>query len=87
MAKPNEKLAEALRALKKLQSKYSGVVESRDLKDAHRVILLDEGFLRQVMKGWYVCSNPRDTKGDSTAWYASFWSFLAGYLGKRFGKR
>lgn len=87
MTKPNEKLAEALRALKKLQGKYSGVVESRDLKDAHRAILLDEGFLRQVMKGWYVCSNPRDKKGDSTAWYASFWSFLSGYLGKRFGKR
>lgn len=39
------------------------------------------------MKGWYVCSNPRDGEGDSTAWFASFWAFLSGYLGKRFGKR
>jgi fido (protein-threonine AMPylation protein) len=87
MARPNGKLAEALRALKRLQAKHNGVIESGDLKDAHRVILVDEGFLRQVMKGWYVCSNPRDREGDSTAWYASFWSFVSGYLRKRFGKR
>lgn len=87
MARPNEKLAEALRALKRLQAKQNGVIESGDLKDAHRIILVDEGFLRQVMKGWYVCANPRDREGDSTAWYASFWSFVSGYLRKRFGKR
>lgn len=71
MARPNEKLAEALRALKRIQAKHKGVIESGDLKDAHRVILVDEGFLRQVMKGWYVCANPRDREGDSTVWYAS----------------
>lgn len=85
--KPNQKLAEALKVLKRLQDKHNGVVESGDLKDAHRVLLVEEGFLRQVMKGWYVCANPRDREGDSTAWYASFWPFLSGYLGKRFGKR
>ncbi len=87
MAKSNEKLAEALRALKRLQDKHNGVIESGDLKEAHRAILVEEGFLRQIMKGWYICANPRDREGDSTAWYASFWSFLSGYLGKRFGKR
>lgn len=87
MAKPNEKLAEALRALKRLQDKHNGVIESGDLKEAHRAILVEDGFLRQIMKGWYICANPRDREGDSTAWYASFWSFLSGYLGKRFGKR
>lgn len=87
MAKPNEKLAEALRALKKLQDKHNGVIESNDLKEAHRSILVGEGFLRPVMKGWYVCSNPSDSQGESTSWYASFWSFLAGYMNKRFGKR
>ncbi len=87
MAKPNQKLAEALKALKKLQGKHGGVIESHDLKEQHRALLVEEGFLRQVMKGWYVCSNPRDGEGDSTVWYASFWSFLSGYLGKRFGKR
>ena len=85
--KPNQKLAEALKALKRLQDKHRGVIDSGDLKEAQRVLLVEEGFLRFVMKGWYVCANPRDREGDSTAWYAGFWSFLAGYLGKRFGKR
>lgn len=87
MARPNEKLADALKALKKLQNKHSGVIESHDLKEQHRALLVEEGFLRQVMKGWYVCSNPKAGEGDSTIWYASFWPFLSGYLGKRFGKR
>jgi fido (protein-threonine AMPylation protein) len=87
MASPNQKLAEALRALKRLQAKQHGAIESGDLKDAHRLILVEEGFLRPVMKGWYVCSSPSDQNGDTTAWYASFWPFLSGYLKKRFGKR
>jgi len=84
--KPNQKLALALKSLKRLQDKQRGVIESTDLKDAERALLVEEGFLRPVMKGWYLCANPMDREGDSTAWYASFWSFLAGYLGKRFGK-
>lgn len=80
-------LAAALRALKRLQGKHHGVVESKDLADEHRVILIDTGFLRPVMKGWYICGNPADGGGDSTAWYASFWTFVLGYLSKRFGNR
>lgn len=83
----NRKLAEALKALRRVQDKHRGVIESGDLKEMHRVILVGEGFLLPAMKGWYLCANPRDREGGSTAWYASFWSFLSGYLGKRFGKR
>lgn len=82
-----QELAAALRKLKKLQDKHNGVVESRDLSARYRKLLVDTGFLRPVMKGWYVCANPGDSDGDSTAWYASYWAFLSGYLGKRFGKR
>ncbi len=59
MARPNEKLAEALKALKRLQGKYNGVIESGDLKDAHRAILVTEGFLRPVIKGWYSCQTEK----------------------------
>jgi hypothetical protein len=45
MAKPNEKLTKALRALKRLMDKYAGVIGPSDLKDAHRSILVEEGFL------------------------------------------
>lgn len=81
-------LTAALKTLKRLQERHSGVVEASDFKDdAQRAVLVDTGFLRPVIKGWYICSSPSDGEGDSTAWYASFWAFLSGYLGKRFGTR
>jgi len=81
------KLSESLKALKKLQDKHHGVIESKDLADSQRTLLLETGFIRSVMKGWYICSNPSDHDGDSTAWYANYWAFMSGYLAKRFGKR
>src|SRR5476649_455835 len=83
----SEKLAAALIALKKLEHKNKGVVESKDLRNEQRTILVSTGFLRRVIKGWYICTNPRDSDDVSTAWYASFWPFLSGYLSKRFRKR
>jgi fido (protein-threonine AMPylation protein) len=80
-------MADALRALKRLQDKHHGVVESKDIADEHRALLLETGFLRPVMKGWYICSNPADGDGDTTVWYGSFWAFASGYLAKRYAKR
>lgn len=86
--KGNPTLAAALKTLKRLQEKHHGVVEGSDIKvDEQRAVLVSTGFLSPVMKGWYICSNPSDAAGDTTAWYASFWAFVSGYLGKRFGKR
>jgi len=83
----NPTLATALKTLKRLQEKHHGVVESADLKDDdQRPMLVETGFLRPVMKGWYICSSPSDNNADTTAWYASFWAFVSGYLGKRFCK-
>ena len=81
------KMAAALRVLQKLQDKHHGVVESRDLDDEQRELLVRTGFLKPVLKGWFICGNPKDLPGDTTAWYASYWPFLSGYLTKRFGKR
>lgn len=78
-------LAEALKALKRIQGRHQGVLESADLAEVHRLLLLEAGFIRPVIKGWYLCSNPADQAGESTFWYASFWAFISGYLGKRFG--
>ena len=87
MATASLKLGAALKTLKRLQDKQDGVIGSADLPAAQRKLLVDQGFLRPVVKGWYVCANPADAPGDSTAWYASFWAFLAAYLRRRFGKR
>lgn len=85
MATPQEKLAEALEALKVLQDKEQVAIKSSDLVRDHRERLLKAGFITPVMKGWYIPSRPEETgDGETTAWYASFWEFCAAYLKDRF---
>ncbi|MGH8546409.1 MAG: cell filamentation protein Fic, partial [Gammaproteobacteria bacterium] len=84
MAAPQEKLAESLDVLRKLQGRGVVAIRTTDLSRAHRERLLKNGFLQEVMKGWYLASRPDDAAGESTAWYASFWSFCAAYLRERF---
>lgn len=87
MATPSAKLAESLELLHKLQSANgAGAVRAKDMPRTHRERLRANGFLREVMKGWYVPSRPDEKDGDSTAWYASFWRFAAVYLETRFRK-
>ncbi|MEX2352871.1 MAG: Fic family protein [Gammaproteobacteria bacterium] len=84
MVNPSEKLAESLDALEALQRKGSVAIRSRDLSRRHRERLLENGFLQEVMKGWYIPGRPEETRGESTSWFASFWSFCAAYLETRF---
>ena len=85
MATPPEKLAASLEALKALQDRDVVAIQSADLSRDHRERLLKNGFLQEVIKGWYIPARPDDAPGESTAWYASFWAFCAAYLPKRFG--
>ena len=85
MATPQEKLAESLDALKKLHDRGTVAIRATDLSRAHRERLLRNGFLQEVIKGWYIAVRPDDAAGESTAWYASFWEFCAAYLRERFG--
>jgi len=87
MTNPHEKLAESLETLKKLQNQGVVAVRSGDLTRTHRERLVKNGFLKEVMKGWYIPARPDEAAGESTAWYASFWDFCAAYLQERFGKK
>lgn len=80
MATPSEKLAESLDVLHKLQRQGNVVLRSADLSRTHRERLTKNGFLNEVMKGWYISSRPDENTGESTWWYASFWAFCAAYL-------
>ena len=80
MASPSEKLADALEALHELQKVDAVAIRSADLSRPHRERLVQNGFLEEVIKGWYVPTRPDETRGESTAWYASFWLFCAAYL-------
>ncbi len=87
MATPSEKLAQSLQILHRLQNANgAAAIRARDLTRTHRERLLANGFLREVIKGWYIPSRPDEVKGESTTWYASFWRFAAVYLETRFSK-
>jgi len=85
MTEVQHKLAQALKVLKDVQERQQGVVQTGDLQEPDRLLLVEAGFLKPVIKGWYICANPNDQPGDSTAWYVSYWVFLAAYLASRFG--
>jgi hypothetical protein len=86
MASPTEKLADSLLALKSLQDAGAVAVKSEQLSRTHRERLLKAGFIREVMKGWYIPARPDEPAGESTTWYGSFWAFCADYLSDRFGE-
>jgi len=87
MATPQDKLAESLSVLKKLQDKGTAAIHTKHMTRTHRERLLKNGFIKEVMKGWYVPARPDEPAGESTAWYASFWRFCADYLKSRFGNQ
>src|SRR6266436_9619950 len=86
MAAPSEKLAESLEILRTLQHQGRIAIRTTELSRTHRERLLRTGFIQEVMKGWYVPARPEEPPGESTSWYASFWSFVAAYLHDRFDR-
>lgn len=85
MVAPSDKLAESLAVLKSLQDQRIVAIRATQLSRTHRERLLQAGFISQVMKGWYIPARPDEPPGESTGWYASFWTFVANYLNERFG--
>jgi len=84
MATPSDKLAQSLEALKLLQDQGLTAIRTNNMTRTHRERLLRNGFIKEVMKGWYISSRPDEPIGESTAWYASFWGFCSNYLNSRF---
>lgn len=86
MATPGEKLAESLEKLKELQEKGLVGIKADDLSRMHKERLVSNGFIREVVRGWYIASPHDEQKGDSTSWYTSFWGFCSRYLEDRYGE-
>ena len=82
-----DKLAESLAVLKKLQDEGIVAIQTKNITRTHRERLVKSGFIKKVMKGWYIPASPDEPTGESTAWYASFWSFCGDYLKSRFGNQ
>lgn len=79
----SEKLAHSLQQLKLLQDSGIIAVQSKMLERTDRERLTKHGFIKEVMRGWYIPSSPDEKQGDSTAWYTSFWGFCGAYLDER----
>ena len=84
MTGPSEKLAQSLAVLREIQkAKDSPVVKSSDISRTHLERLVNSGFLMKVVGGWYIQSDPTAATGDTTAWYVSYWRFIAEYVRER----
>ena len=85
MATPGEKLSESLEKLKSIQDRGIVAIKSSDLSRVHKERLIKNGFIKEVVKGWYISTPHDEYKGDSTSWFTSFWEFCSRYLIDRFG--
>lgn len=79
------RLANALTSLKRLQDSGQAVLHTSELTRDDRESLVDAGFLKPIIKGWYMPSRPSESDGETTAWYASANDFIARYCEERFG--
>lgn len=79
----SQKLAYSLEQLKQLQDQGITALQSKMLERSDRERLSKHGFIREVMRGWYIPTNPDEKMGDSTPWYACFWDFCGAYLNER----
>lgn len=86
MATPRERLVEALEALQELQSKGVVAIHTSEIpKNSIRALLVKKGFLKEIIKGWYIPTDPGERPGDSTSWYTSYWEFCVKFLDFKYG--
>ena len=58
-----EKLSKARESLADLQKTGRTAIRTKDLTRTERVMLLKNGFIQVVMKGWYIPSRPDERPG------------------------
>jgi prophage maintenance system killer protein len=78
----NKKLAQDLKEAKK--KSRDNIIKSSDLPDTLFRRLRKLGWLSEIIKGWYILKTPDADDGESTLWYANFWSFINYYLNEKY---
>ena len=85
MATPRERLVESLKFLKELQDNGVVGIHTDEMPNRkYREILLKNGFIREVTKGWYITTDPAEKEGETTSWYSSYWEFIVKFLNHKF---
>lgn len=80
----NQLLAEALLEVSK--NATGNIVHSRNIKSRQQALLVKNGYLKRIIKGWYLFDADLSAQhtGESALWYESIWSFIGQYLSSRF---
>jgi fido (protein-threonine AMPylation protein) len=87
MATPREKFVEALKFLQQLQETgVTGIYTDEIPNRTYRKILVKNGFLKEVVKGWYIAADPAEKDGETTSWYSAYWEFCTKFLTHKFGE-
>ncbi|MGB6135956.1 MAG: Fic family protein [Shewanella sp.] len=81
----NEKLVDALREAATIRA--GNIVNSRNLKPTSRTLLVSEGYLKPIIRGWYLFDADVSVvkTGESALWYQSIWQFIGLYLNESYG--
>jgi hypothetical protein len=79
------RLADALSALKDLQDGGVHVLRPDQLSRPQLQARARTGFIRPIIRCWYMPASPSDEPGETTAWYASALEFVGRYCRSRFG--
>src|SRR5690606_24381961 len=72
--------------LKQLQDRNVIAIHTEDLLPKSRQLLLKNGFIMEVSKGWYIPTNPEAKPGETTSWYSSYWDFISRFLNHKYGE-
>lgn len=86
--KKSAMVAEALSRIHGLLRQRAAVhvLHTSDVSRRDRELLVERGWLQEVIKGWYLLTRPDVNPGDSSGWYATFWEFLSVYLHHYYGE-
>ena len=82
----NEKLVEALTVAQK--AALGNIVNVKSINDRQRTLLVQQGYLKLIIKGWYLLDADLMTEkaGESALWYESIWAFIGQYVKNKVGK-
>jgi hypothetical protein len=71
-----DKLAESLAALKKLEDEGIVAIQTENMTRTHRERLVKNGFIKEVMKGWYIPTFLKSRQERARPGMPNFWAFV-----------
>ena len=78
----NKRLAGDLKVAK--ENSRENIIKSSDLPDTLFRRLRKMNWLSEIIKGWYILKTPDADDGESTLWYANYWSFINYYINENY---